>query len=329
MTDDYSSPEALQTARQLPRGAEIHFIGIGGSSMSGLARLALHAGYRVSGSDRQDSAALAELRALGARIQIGQSAEHITKEIALVIYTVAIAPDDPELTAAIRAGIPVLERGKYLGVLTARHRYSIAVSGTHGKTTTTAMIGSVLLAAGKDPGMHLGGVFPQIGGNVRPSDSEYFVTEACEYHAHMLHLAPYAAVLLNVEAEHLDFYKDLDEIRAAFCTFLSHCPPDGFAVACAEDPTALSVLQTAPCRRITYAIAAPADYTARNIRYADGHTDFDWYTYGKNGPVQRGIVRLSVPGRHNVLNALAAIAVCDTLGCASPGAADTCHIVHL
>ncbi len=298
-----------------PKGSHIHFIGIGGSSMSGLALLALHAGYRVSGSDQAQNATLLTLSAKGAEIQIGQSPENITSDIDLVIYTVAISQDNPELVAAQKAGIPIMERGKYLGLLCKEFPYVIAVSGTHGKTTTTAMIGSIMLAAQKDPAIHLGGNFPLIGGSVRPASEDFFVTEACEYHAHMLELSPYAAVLLNVEAEHLDFYKDLEDIKAAFVKFVQLCPSDGFAVACKEDANAYTVLKQASCRKITYAFrdsGLTADYEADSLEESPEGVSFTWY-----GPdnAEGHTAKLSVPGRHNVLNALAAICVCHTLGC--------------
>ncbi len=307
----------LSSDWSLPQGAHIHFIGIGGSSMSGLALLALHAGYWVSGSDRANSAGVLTLKAKGATVQIGQCAENITSDIDLVIYTVAVSPDNPELVAARTLGIPVMERGHYLGVLCRQYQFPIAISGTHGKTTTTAMIGAILLAASKDPAIHLGGSFPLIGGSVRPASGDYFVTEACEYHAHMLELAPFAAVLLNVEAEHLDYYKDLAEIKDAFVQFVRLCPPEGFCVACKEDADAYEVLGAACCRRITYGFKASgldADYEAAEIVEGPDGTAFSWFCWEAGVLVQHE-AKLHVPGRHNVLNALAAIAVCHTLGC--------------
>lgn len=318
ISDIFSFSDAAALSMDLPRGAHIHFIGIGGSSMSGLALLALHAGYRVSGSDRANSNVLLMLSSKGAEIHIGQSPDNITSDIALVVYTVAISPDDPELAAAYAAGIPVLERAKYLGVLSRQYRFPIAISGTHGKTTTTAMIGAILLAAGKDPSIHLGGNFPLIGGSVRPSFSDYFVTEACEYHAHMLELSPYGAVLLNVEAEHLDYYKDLNDIKAAFTRFVQLCPPEGFAVACKEDGDAAEVLANAACRKITYALKASglhADYEADCIVESSEGISFQWYCSADAKDTSGHAAKLSVPGRHNVLNALAAISVCHLLGC--------------
>ena len=299
----------------LPKGAHIHFIGIGGSSMSGLALLALHAGYRVSGSDRASGAVTAMLESKGATVMIGQRRENITSDIDLVIYTVAIGTDNPELLAAKELGISVIERGRYLGVLCQDYAFPVAVSGTHGKTTTTAMIGGIMLAAGKDPAIHLGGSFPLIGGSVRPSSGDYFITEACEYHAHMLELAPYATVLLNVEAEHLDYYKDLEEIKAAFVKFVRLCPKEGFCVVCKEDADAYDVSLQADCRRITYALKDSdlrADYEADNLTESGDGIAFRWYA---PGDTMGHDAKLHVPGRHNVLNALAAISVCHTLGC--------------
>ena len=299
----------------LPRGSHIHFIGIGGSSMSGLALLALHAGYRVSGSDRAAGAVTSMLEAKGATVVIGQTRENITASIDLVVYTVAIGADNPELLAAREKGIPVIERGRYLGVLCQDYAYPVAVSGTHGKTTTTAMIGGIMLSAGKDPAIHLGGSFPLIGGSVRPASGEYFITEACEYHAHMLELEPFATVLLNVEAEHLDYYKDLEDIKAAFVKFVQLCPPEGFCVVCKEDKDAYDVALKANCRQITYALRSSglaADYEADCLTEFPDGIAFRWYAPGET---EGHPVKLNVPGRHNVLNALAAISVCHTLGC--------------
>lgn len=299
----------------LPRGSHIHFTGIGGSSMSGLALLALHAGYRVSGSDRAPSMATAMLESKGATVIIGQKPENITPSIDLVVYTVAVGADNPELLEARRLEIPMIERGRYLGVLCQDYAFPVAVSGTHGKTTTTAMIGSIMLAAGKDPAIHLGGSFPLIGGSVRPASGDYFITEACEYHAHMLELTPFATVLLNVEAEHLDYYKDLEEIKAAFVKFVQLCPPEGFCVVCKEDKDAYEVAMQANCRRITYALRSSglaADYEADCLEELPDGIAFRWYGLDE---AEGHRVKLNVPGRHNVLNALAAISVCHTLGC--------------
>ena len=299
----------------LPRGSHIHFIGIGGSSMSGLALLALHAGYRVSGSDRAAGAVTSMLEAKGATVVIGQKTENITTSIDLVVYTVAIGADNPELLEALRLEIPVIERGRYLGVLCQDYAYPVAISGTHGKTTTTAMIGGIMLCAGKDPAIHLGGSFPLIGGSVRPASGDYFITEACEYHAHMLELSPFATVLLNVEAEHLDYYKDLEDIKAAFVKFVQLCPPEGFCVVCKEDVDAYDVALQANCRQITYALKASglaADYEADCLEESSDGIAFRWYSVGDT---EGHDVKLNVPGRHNVLNALAAVAVCHTLGC--------------
>lgn len=301
----------------LPRGSHIHFIGIGGSSMSGLALLALHAGYRVSGSDRAPGMATAMLESKGATVVIGQKPENITASIDLVVYTVAIGADNPELLEARRLEIPVIERGRYLGVLCQDYAFPVAVSGTHGKTTTTAMIGGIMLAAGKDPAIHLGGTFPLIGGSVRPASGDYFITEACEYHAHMLELSPFATVLLNVEAEHLDYYKDLEDIKAAFVKFVQLCPPEGFCVVCKEDSDAYEVAAQANCRRITYALRSSglaADYEADCLEELPDGIAFRWYGLGN---AEGHDVKLNVPGRHNVLNALAAISVCHTLGCSA------------
>lgn len=300
-----------------PRFNKVHFIGIGGSSMNGIAEIVLNYGCRVSGSDRNESSSTKKLEALGAKIFYSHDEKNLPNDCDLVIYTLAIAEDNPELLKAKKLGIKTVERGKFLGYLTEQHKYSLAVSGTHGKTTTTSMIATILLSDEKDPCVHLGGYLPLIQGSVRASLSEYFVTEACEYHKNLLNLVPYAGIILNVEAEHLDFYKGgLAEIKETFSTFASKINPQGFLVLCADNENAMETRDSAACKILTYSID-PAkrdteDYTAINIQTAaNGKSEFDLCF--KAHPIVH--IELQVPGKHNISNAVAAAAACHTLGC--------------
>lgn len=292
----------------------IHFIGIGGSSMSGLAELAAKQGCLVSGSDRTDSEKLRHLREKGIRIYPSQSSDNITDDIDLVVYTLAVPDSNPELAEARRRRIPVVERGVYLGKIAAHYKYSVAVAGTHGKTSTTSMLSSIALCAGINPSIHIGGVFPRIGSNVLASHSDYFITEACEYHENFLNIHPYGGIILNVEAEHLDYYKNLEQIQTAFSKFAASCSEEGFLVVCADNPSARKAAAAAKCPVTFYSTQdASAPYYAADVRHAEAGTA---YTLCENGtPI--GDVFLHVPGMHNVSNSLAAAAAAIRLGCSA------------
>ena len=194
----------------------VHFVGIGGISMSGLAQILASEGFTVSGSDRAASEITRTLENSGIRVMIGQRRENITKDIDLAVFTAAIHPDNPEYKAVQEMKIPALTRAELLGQLMRNYRLPVAVSGTHGKTTTTSMLSEILLAAGTDPTLSIGGVLPSIGGNVRVGGGTYFVAEACEYTNSFLQMYPLLGIILNIEEDHLDFFKDLDDIRHSF-----------------------------------------------------------------------------------------------------------------
>ena len=297
----------------------IHFIGIGGSSMSGLAEIALKQGYIVSGSDRSDSDKLKSLIEKGITVSPFHSAKNITDDISLVVYTLAISSDNPELKEAANRNIPIMERGVYLGHICSHYKYSVAVAGTHGKTSTTSMLSSILLSAQVNPAIHIGGVFPRIGSNVLASTGEYFVTEACEYHANFLNLHPFGEIILNIEAEHLDFYKDLNHIMDCFSEFATYCPPNGFIVVCADDSNSLQAVQSAKTNIITYSVKdKSATYSAANISQCGSNSS---YTLCNNGtPVIE--INLNVPGIHNISNSLAAAAAAFQLGCSKESVKD-------
>ncbi len=289
----------------------VHFIGIGGISMSGLAEVLHTRGFRISGSDAHESPLTEHLASLGIRVVIGQSAENITDDIDVVVYTAAIRPDNPEYAAALAKGLPILTRAQLLGQIMRNYRTAIAVAGTHGKTTTTSMTAEMLMAGGMDPTVSVGGILPSIGGNIRIGESEIFVTEACEYTNSFLSFFPTIALVLNVDADHLDFFRDLDDIAESFHRFAALLPDDGTLIIGRDTAKFDTVVKDLTCRIITFGFDPASDYTAKNITYGEtGFADFDCFFMGEN----LGHFHLSVPGRHNVLNALATIAAGRTLG---------------
>lgn len=309
-------PDNKMTIPELNKGTKVYFTGICGSSMNGLAILAKSCGAEVLGSDRNESDTSEYLRSNGITVFIGQTGENVTPDISLLVYTVAVGENNPEILKARSLGIPVIERASFLGILAGKHKFCLAVSGTHGKTTTTAMIASCLIEAGLDPAVHIGGNLPLIGGSVRPSEGDIFLTEACEYQRHLLKLSPDGAVITNVEFEHPDCYRDLEDVKDTFRRFLASLPESGFAVICAQSRPAMDVSSSAKCRIITYGLkcdAPYADYTADSIVQKPGSTEFDVYEKGQF----LTHAEITVPGIHNVLNSLASFASCIALG-ASP-----------
>lgn len=281
----------------------IHFIGIGGISMSGLAEILLKNGYRVSGSDMKNSRITEKLMQKGAEIHIGHKAENVINSD-LVVYTAAIGQDNPELLKARELNIPMMDRAEFLGAIMKGHVYNIAVSGTHGKTTTTSMLSHVLLKAEVDPTILVGGELDLIDGNVRTGDSEYFITEACEYKGSFLKFYPYIGIILNIDADHLDFYRDINHIKETFERFAGLIPKEGFLIGYAEDERVEDIMKNVSCNIISYGFDR-GDVTARNIEFDNrGCASFDTIYNGQF--IFK--VTLNVPGRHNVLNALASTA---------------------
>ncbi len=289
----------------------IHFIGIGGISMSGLAEILLKEDFTVSGSDSRKSPLTSQLEEKGARIFYGQKSSNIIDGIECVVYTAAISRDNPELIEAVARKIPMLTRAELLGQLMKNYKTPIAVSGTHGKTTTTSMISHILLEGNLDPTISVGGILQAIGGNIRVGCSETFITEACEYTNSFLDFNPKISVILNIEEDHLDFFKDLEDIRHSFHQFASLLPSDGTLVLNSDIQNWEEICQDLSCHIVTYGSSSLADYSAQNISYDDkGRVSFDLVLHGK---VTRRVV-LSVTGDHNVSNALASIAVAELLG---------------
>lgn len=284
----------------------IHFIGIGGISMSGLAEILLGEDFPISGSDSKESDLTKHLEAKGARVYIGQRASNIKEDVDLVVYTAAIHPDNPEFACAKEKNIPMLTRADLLGQIMKNYELPIAVSGTHGKTTTTSMISHVLLEADADPTISVGGILPAIHGNIRVGESETFITEACEYTNSFLSFFPKISIILNIDADHLDFFKDLDDIRHSFRLFAEKLPADGTLIINGDIPDFEEITRGLPCETITYGLNAPAEYKAENIVFDEfAHPSFDCT---RNGQFI-GHFTLAVPGIHNVSNALSAIAL--------------------
>ena len=289
----------------------VHFIGIGGISMSGLAEILLDAGFKVKGSDRAPSALTEHLIKKGATVYYGQTAENITPDVDLMVYTAAIKEDNPEFAAAKANNIPTLTRAQMLGQIMKNYKTAIAVSGTHGKTTTTSMLTSILLKASSDPTVSVGGMLDCIGGNIRIGHSQTFVTEACEYTNSFLSFFPTISIILNIEEDHLDFFKDIDDIRNSFRRFAQLLPSDGLLVINADIDRYEEITEGLECNVITVSANGKAHYSADDIVYDEkGCASFS--VTGSLGGRDR--ISLSVPGFHNVSNALSAIAVAEFLG---------------
>lgn len=277
--------------------------------MSGLAEILLEKGYRVSGSDMKGSDIINRLTNLGAEIHIGHNACNIN-DVDLIVYTAAIASDNPELLEAQSRNIPIMDRAEFLGHVMQGHKYNVAVSGTHGKTTATSMISHIVLEADVDPTILVGGELDIIDGNVRSGKSEYFITEACEYKGSFLKFHPTIGVILNIDADHLDFYKDIDDIALAFKKFSKLIPEDGCLIGFAEDDRVMKIASEAKCNVLSYGINK-GDVTAQNITFdGKGCAFFDAF----KGSEKILSVQLGVPGRHNILNALASICTALSLG---------------
>ncbi len=296
---DFNKPEA------------IHFIGIGGISMSGLAEILLDEGFTVTGSDAHETKLTDRLETKGARIAYGQCAENITEGIDVVVYTAAVHPDNPEFAAAQAKGLPILTRAELLGQMMKNYENSVAVAGTHGKTSTTSMITEILLAADADPTISVGGILNSIGGNIRVGASGLFVTEACEYTNSFLSFFPSLEVILNIEADHLDFFKGIEDIRNSFRLFAEKLPEDGTLIINSDIEKYEDVIKDLPCHVITFGSQEGSKYQAVGIIYDD--LARPTYELKIDGEIA-DTVTLGVPGEHNVYNSLAAIAVCLELG---------------
>jgi UDP-N-acetylmuramate--alanine ligase len=296
----------------------VHLTGIGGASMSGLAEILVYQGYIVTGSDERPSPVLQKLEKAGIRVTIGHYAENVAGAD-LLVYTAAVRPDNIELITASRAGIPCIDRATLLGELMKKYPMSFAVSGTHGKTTTTSMISMIMLEEGLDPTIHIGGELAAIGGSTRIGGSEYFVAEACEYSGSFLKFYPRVAVILNVEYDHVDYFKNIDEVKRAFHSFAGLVPGNGHIVVNGDDEIALDALNGISCDITTFGINDSSNtWSASNIEFDDMGCASYTLLYMGNPATE---IRLKVPGIHNVSNSLAAIAACSLAGCSVSSAA--------
>ena len=290
---------------------KIHFVGIGGIGMSGIAEILLDQGFKVSGSDRALSEVTDRLKSLGAQIFEGHDAKNVGSDVDALVYSSAVTPDNPEVLEATRRKIPVIRRAEMLAEV-MRLKYGIGIAGTHGKTTTTSMIGLVLLEGGLDPTVIVGGKLSGLGGtNARLGHGEFIVVEADEFDRSFLSITPTIAVLTTLETDHLDCYRDLEDIKGAFVQFASRVPFYGFVVLCLDEPALLDIMpQLSRKKIITYGLNPQADIQAADIRHKENTSTFML----RRGNQDLGEVTIRVPGRHNVQNALAAITVGLELG---------------
>ncbi|MGN0437390.1 MAG: UDP-N-acetylmuramate--L-alanine ligase [Lachnospiraceae bacterium] len=289
----------------------VHFMGIGGISMSGLAEILLKANFTITGSDSKGSEIVDKLISMGAMVNIGQCAANITDQIDLVVYTAAIHEDNEEFQACKKKNIPMLTRAQLLGQIMNNYKYSVAIAGTHGKTTTTSMLSQIFMEADVDPTVSVGGILDSIGGNVRVGSSDYFVTEACEYTNSYHSFFPYISTILNVDADHLDFFSGIDEIIESFHTFATNLPDNGFLVINGDMDCLPKVTRDLTCNIITFGMEPSNKYYATNIEADEmGHMNYTLVTDGKE--IEQ--VHLNIGGTHNVINSLSVIAVADILG---------------
>lgn len=290
----------------------IHFIGIGGISMSGFAELLFSMGFHITGSDWHESKITRHLESIGIHVVYGQRAENITNKIDLVVYTAAVKKTNPEYQEAERLGLPLMERAVMVGQVMKNYSSAIAIAGTHGKTTTTSIASHIFLEAELDPTISVGGILQAIGGNIRIGHSEYFITEACEYTNSFLQFFPTVGMILNIEEDHMDFFKDLDDIRRSFRAFAERIPSHGTLIINADIDDYEEITKGLSCRVITYGLTnTAADFTAANVSYDDmGRGSFDAVVQGKT----THHFSLSVVGEHNVSNTLGCLALASLYG---------------
>lgn len=291
----------------LQKVKQVHFIGIGGSGMSALAGILHTEGYQLTGSDNNESDTLARIRELGIPVQMGHRAENVTGA-ELVVYTAAVHGDNPEIRAAQAAGIPLCSRAELLGLLSLRYPDTFAVSGTHGKTTTTSMLTQTLYMAGKDPTAVIGGKLPYIGGSSRVGKTGLMVCEACEFQDSFLTLHPAVSVILNIDNDHLEYFKTMQNLIAHFGQFAAQTRRT--LVYNGDDANTLLAVKDTPLQKVTFGQGEQNDYYPADVRVADHRIAFDVMRQGKKA----AHITLHVPGRHNILNALAAFAAASLAG---------------
>jgi UDP-N-acetylmuramate--alanine ligase len=292
----------------LQKKHKIHFVGIGGIGMSGIAEVLLNSGYVVSGSDLQESEATRRLRTLGARVYVGHQEENLAGNPSVVVISTAVKYSNPEVLEARRRHIPVIARAEMLAEL-MRMKYGIAVAGSHGKTTTTSMIAAVLSTAGLDPTIVIGGRVHMFGTNARMGEGDILVAEADESDGSFLLLAPIIAVVTNIDKEHMDFHQTMERLNESFLNFVNRIPFYGLAVLCIDDANVHGLLPKMRKRFATYGLSAEADFSAQDLKMSSSGVEFAVLHHGKSF----GRLRLHLPGRHSATNALAAVAVAHEL----------------
>jgi UDP-N-acetylmuramate--alanine ligase len=286
----------------------VHFVGIGGIGMSGIAEVLLNSGYVVSGSDLHDSEATQRLRKLGAQIFVGHQEENLTANPSVVVISTAVKYSNPEVLEARRRQIPVIPRAEMLAEL-MRMKYGVAVAGSHGKTTTTSMTAAVLSAAGLDPTIVIGGRVHMLGTNAKMGQGEFLVAEADESDGSFLLLTPTIAIVTNIDREHMDFHQTMERLNESFLTFINKVPFYGLAVLCIDNPNVRAALPKVRKRYATYGLSSDADFSAQDLRMNAGGVGFNVLHRGK----ALGSLKLQLPGRHSATNALAAVAVAHEL----------------
>lgn len=287
---------------------KIHMVGIGGVSMSGIAEILFNWGFKVTGSNNVENDITKKLQENGIKVTIGHKAENIS-DADVLVYTAAISQDNIELQTAKSKGIPTIERSDFLGEITRCYSDTITIAGTHGKSTTTSMVALCFLEAKKDPSIQVGANLPQISGNYKVGNSEMFIIEACEYVESFLKFSPKSEIILNIDNDHLDYFKNFENIKNAFIKYVKLLPEDGLLVINGDDPNCLNLKEHTKSKTLTYGITNKnVDFFAVNIVFDEnGCAEFDVYFHDKF--YER--IKLSVPGMHNVLNALGCIALCN------------------
>jgi UDP-N-acetylmuramate--alanine ligase len=288
----------------LQKKHKIHFVGIGGIGMSGIAEVLLNSGYAVTGSDLHESDAMRRLRALGAGVFVGHQEENLAGNPSVVVISTAVKYSNPEVLEARRRHIPVIPRAEMLAEL-MRMKYGVAVAGSHGKTTTTSMVAAVLSSAGLDPTMVIGGRVHMLGTNAKTGLGEFLVAEADESDGSFLLLSPTIAVVTNIDKEHMDFHQTMERLNDSFLAFINKIPFYGLAVLCIDDPNVHGLLSKVRKRFATYGLSAEADFSAQDLKLSASGVEFTALHHGK----PMGRLRLHLPGRHSATNALAAVAV--------------------
>lgn len=301
----------MPNIERLKKYNKIHMVGIGGVSMSGIAEILVNFGFIVTGSNNTESETTKKLKKAGIKISIGHKEENITDQD-IVVYSAAIKQNNIELVTAQSKKIPIIERADFLGELTRCYQDTITIAGTHGKSTTTSMVSLCFLEALKDPSIQVGADIKQLDGNYKVGNSEYFIIEACEYVESFLKFSPKSEIILNIDNDHLDYFKTFDHIKNAFIKYVKLLPDNGLLVVNGDDKNALELTKYTNGASLTYGITNKnTDFFAVNIVFDnDGFPEFDVYSKGNF----YGRIKLSVPGMHNVLNALSCIALCDYYG---------------